>query len=64
MLLICVQIQAKGAILKENRRLKHGHIKVVAHKGGKGFKLIDSEAGFLGWGAYRLMEKTSLYKTM
>lgn len=40
MLLICVQIQAKGAILKENRRLTHGHIKVVAHKGGKGFKLI------------------------
>lgn len=33
-------------------------------KGGRALSLLDSEAGFLGWGAYRLMEKTSLYKTM
>lgn len=38
MLLICVRIQAKGAILKET--LKVGHIEVVAHKEGEGFELI------------------------
>lgn len=41
-----------------------GHIEVVARLGGGGaLSLFDSEG--CGWGgAYRLMEKTSLYKTM